>query len=166
MATLTKLESKIAEVLGLAQASRVAAETVSDLLEDDTHAELIEQLGVQAREAQETAKRCTAVAGTFDRKRTAILAAARETRDEAVEMMETYLEGEDDPLDGFEFLIMAEAGEVGHWLIVAKLNQRAGDAEVQALTDWALPVQEGHFKTVTDGALVLAGAADPGAEEH
>ena len=70
------------------------------------------------------------MAGTFDRKKTAILAAARETRDEAVEMMETYLEGEDDPLDGFEFLIMAEAGEVGHWLIVAKLNQRAGDAEV------------------------------------
>jgi hypothetical protein len=163
MATLTKLESKIAEVLGLAMASRVAADTVSDMLGEDRVA-LVEQLERMAEEARETQKRCTAVAGTFDRKRTAILAAAKETRDEAVDMMDTYLEGEDDPLDGFEFLIMAEAGEVGHWLIVAKLNERAGDAEVQALTDWALPVQEGHFRAVTDGALALAGGADPGAE--
>jgi len=164
MATLTKLESKIAEVLGLAMASGVAADTVSDLLDED-RAELIEQLGTMAREAQETERRCKAVAGTFNRKKTAILAAARETRDEAVDMMDTYLDGEDDPLDGFEFLIMAEAGEVGHWLIVAKLNQRAANAEVQALTDWALPIQEEHFRAVTDGALALAGDADPDAEE-
>jgi hypothetical protein len=164
MATLTKLESKIAEVLGLAMASRAAAATVGDLLGDEQVA-LGAQLERMGEEARETEKRCTAVAGTFDRKRSAIVAAAKETRDEAVDMMDTYLEGEDDPLDGFEFLIMAEAGEVGHWLIVAKLNQRAGNAEVQALTDWALPVQEGHFRDVTDSALALAGAADPGAEE-
>ena len=30
-------------------------------------------------------------------------------------MRETCLAGEDDPLDGFEFLTMAEAGDVGHW---------------------------------------------------
>jgi hypothetical protein len=30
-------------------------------------------------------------------------------------MMQTYLGEDSDELDGFEFLIMAEAGEVGHW---------------------------------------------------
>ena len=30
-------------------------------------------------------------------------------------MMRTYLGADADGLDGFEFLTMAEAGEVGHW---------------------------------------------------
>ena len=30
-------------------------------------------------------------------------------------------------LTKLEFLTMAEAGEVGHWLIVSKLNQHAGN---------------------------------------
>jgi len=67
-------------------------------------------------------------------------------------MMETYLGGEDDPLDGFEFLTMAEAGEVGHWSVVGKLNERAGDARVRELVDWALPIQQRHFQDVLDGS--------------
>src|ERR1700712_4375109 len=126
MAELTKLESKIAEVLGLAMASQEAVDTVSDLLDDDAHP-LTATLQQMRAEARETQQRCTEVAGTFDRKKTAILAAAKETKAEAVEMMETYLEGEDEALDGFEFLTMAEAGEVGHWLVVAKLNEKAKD---------------------------------------
>lgn len=113
MATLTKLESKLAEVLGLAMASQEAVDTVSDMLDDDEHA-LTATLKQMRDEARETQKRVTEVAGTFDRKKTAIIAAAKETRAEAVEMMESYLEGEDEALDGFEFLTMAEAGEVGH----------------------------------------------------
>ena len=33
-------------------------------------------------------------------------------------MMRTYLGEDADALDGFEFLIMAEAAELGHWQIV------------------------------------------------
>jgi hypothetical protein len=160
MAQLTKLESKIAEVLGLAMASQEATGTVRDLFEDDGHP-LVELLKRMGEDARETRKRCTAVAGGFDRKKTAIVAAAKETRDEAVEMMETYLEGEEDPLDGFEFLTMAEAGELGHWLVVSKLNQRAGDPQVGALADWALAVQQRHFQDVLDAAVQLAGEEDP-----
>lgn len=76
-------------------------------------------------------------------------------------MMKTYLEGEDDALDGFEFLTMAEAGEVGHWAIVKKLNERAGISSVTELAEWALPVQEEHLKVVLKGALDLAGREDP-----
>ena len=43
-------------------------------------------------------------------------------------MMRTYLGDDADALDGFEFLTMAEAGEVGHWSIVEVMAQRARDA--------------------------------------
>jgi hypothetical protein len=162
MATLTKLESKLAEVLGLAMASQVATDTVSDLLDEDQSA-LVELLAAMSREARETQKRCTAVAGTFDRKKTAILAAAKETKAEAVDMMETYLEGEDEALDGFEFLTMAEAGEVGHWLVVSKMSQRAANKEVGVLADWALAIQQRHFQDVLDSSVQLAGDEDPDA---
>jgi hypothetical protein len=160
VATLTKLEGKIAEVLGLAMASRAAAATVGEMLGDEQLA-LREQLKRMGEEARETEKRCTAVAGTFDRKKSAIVAAAKETRDEATDMMDTYLDGEEDPLDGFEFLIMAEAGEVGHWLVVTTLNQKAGNAQVKALADWAVAIQQRHFQDVLDAAVLLAGEEDP-----
>ena len=80
-------------------------------------------------------------------------------------MMQTYLGDEDDPLDGFEFLTMAEAGEVGHWSIVGKLNERAGDARVGELVDWALPIQQRHFQDVLDGSLKLAADEDPNGTE-
>ena len=38
-------------------------------------------------------------------------------------MMTTYLGDDADGLDGFEFLTMAEAGEVGHWAVLGKLNE-------------------------------------------
>ena len=102
---------------------------------------------------------------SFKGKKTAISEKAREVKQEATEMRETYLAGEDDPLDGFEFLTMAEAGEVGHWAIVRKLNERAGNAELRKLADWALPIQQRHLQEVLDGSLKLAAAEDPDEEE-
>jgi hypothetical protein len=113
----------------------------------------------------ETEERCATLAGEFEGKKTAILDSARETKQEAGEMMQTYLGDEDDPLDGFEFLTMAEAGEVGHWSIVGKLNERAGDSRVRELVDWALPIQQRHFQDVLDGSLKLAADEDPNETE-
>jgi hypothetical protein len=160
MAELTNLESKLAEVLGLAEASKGAAETVKGMLDEDEQ-DLASRLDRMHDQAVETAERCTEVASGFDGKKTAILEAARETKQEATEMMQTYLEGEDEALDGFEFLTMAEAGEVGHWAIVKKFNERAGVSSVKELTDWALPVQEEHLSVVLKSALDLAGREDP-----
>lgn len=160
MAELTNLESKVGEVLGLAMAAQGATKHVAGMLGDDD-GQLRETLELMHAEAAETEERCTEVAGGFDGKKTAILDAARETRDEGKQMMETYLAGEDDPLDGFEFLTMAEAGEVGHWSIVEKLNERAGNEQVAELVAWALPIQRRHFDQVLDGSLELAGAEDP-----
>jgi hypothetical protein len=160
MADLTNLESKLAEVLGLAEASKGAAETVKGMLDEDEH-DLASRLDRMHDDAVETAERCIALASSFEGKKTAILEAARETKQEATEMMETYLEDEDDALDGFEFLTMAEAGEVGHWAIVKKLNERAGIASIKELAEWALPIQEEHLGVVLKSALDLAGREDP-----
>ena len=84
----------------------------------------------------------------IDGKKTAVLDKARETKAEATEMMSTYLGDDADALDGFEFLTMAEAGEVGHWSVLGKLNEQAGDQRLQQLIEWSLPIQERHFDDV------------------
>jgi hypothetical protein len=160
MATLTKLESKLAEVLGLAMAAQDSVQQVKGMLRPE-HEALATKLAQAREDARETQKRCTALASSFKGKKTAILEKAREVKGEATEMREAYLEGEDDPLDGFEFLTMAEAGEVGHWAIVGKLNERSGDAELRKLVAWALPVQQRHLQEVLDGSLKLAAEEDP-----
>ena len=160
MATLTVLESKIAEVLGLAMAAQDTTRVVRGMLGRD-HAPLAQRLENARKEARETQSRCPALAGSFKGKKTAILDKARETKGEATEMRESYLGGEDDPLDGFEFLTMAEAGEVGHWSIVAKLNERARNPELRKLTSWALPIQQRHLQEALDGSLKLAADEDP-----
>ena len=75
-------------------------------------------------EAAETEKRCTALSESFDGKKTAILEEARSTKAKGAEMMKTYLDDESDSLDGFEFLTMAEAGEVGHWSVLRGHERR------------------------------------------
>ena len=116
------------------------------------------------KEAKETEERCTKLAEGLDGKKTAVLEKARETKQEATEMMRTYLGSDADGLDGFEFLTMAEAGEVGHWEVLGVLGRKAGKSEVQELVDWAVPIQERHFRTVRESSLKLAAEEDPNAE--
>jgi hypothetical protein len=158
MAELTTLEEKLAEVTGLAKAAQEATQKVEGLVDDE---ELIQQLQRMHEEAAETERRCTEVAEHRDGKKTAILEKAQETKNEAAEMMSTYLGSDSDDLDGFEFLTMAEAGEVGHWEILGKLNEKAGEAELKELVEWALPIQERHLRDVRQGSLTLAEDEDP-----
>jgi hypothetical protein len=158
MAELTVLEEKLAEVIGLAMAAQDATEKVERLTDDE---ELTRQLERMRDEARETEERGTQFAEDLDGKKTAVLDKARETKGEATEMMSTYLGDDADDLDGFEFLTMAEAGEVGHWSVLAKLNEQAGDQRLQELVDWALPIQQRHFEDAKAGSLKLAGEEDP-----
>jgi hypothetical protein len=160
MSELTTLEEKLAEVTGLAKAAQEATQKIEDLVDDE---ELASKLQRMREEAAETEERCTALAEERDGKKTAILEKAQETKNEAAEMMSTYLGSDADDLDGFEFLTMAEAGEVGHWEILRKLNEKAGEGEIQQLVDWALPIQERHLQEVREGSLTLAAEEDPNA---
>src|ERR687889_2755245 len=138
MAQITQLDSKLAECLGLAQAAQQATKKVARLAKGEK--ELVALLDRMGGEAKETEKRCKALAEKRDGKKTAINRKARETKSEATEMMSTYLSGDDvDALDGFEFLIMAEAGELGHWEIVRGMNEHVGSQTVRGLTEFAIP---------------------------
>ena len=159
MAELTKLEDKLGEVLGLAQAAQDATKTVARLVDDK---EIGRTLARLRDEAAKTEKLCADVAGTREGKKTAILDKARTTKREAKEMMSTYLGEDAEGLDGLEFLSMAEAGEVAHVEILGTLAKTAQDAAVVHLVAWALPIQEQHLASVRESGVRLAAAEDPG----
>jgi hypothetical protein len=158
MAELTVLEEKLGEVLGLAMAAQDSTRKVEGLTEDESLSQTLERM---RDEAEQTEQRCTALADELDGKKTAVLEKARETKGEATEMMKTYLGDDAEALDGFEFLTMAEAAEVGHWSVLRKLNERASQQQLGDLIEWALPIQERHFKEALDGSIELAGQEDP-----
>jgi hypothetical protein len=160
MAELTHLEEKLAEVTGLAMAAEAAGNKISKLTEKQDE-DLVATLQRMAEEASETAKRCEQVASGFEGKKTAILEEAREVKQKAAEMMSTYLDSDADALDGFEFLTMAEAAEVGHWSVLQTMSESAGNADVGDLVDWALPIQERHLQDVLQGSRRLAAEQDP-----
>ena len=162
MAELTQLEEKVAEVMGLAQAAQESTGKVIGLLDEGELAELLERMRAEAAETEE---RCAGVADQLDGKKTAIQEKARETKSEAVEMMRTYLGDDADGLDGLEFLVMAEAGELGHVEVVGKLNEKAGDGRIRELVEWALPIQQRHFEQTREAVLKLAAAEDPNETE-
>ena len=158
MAELTKIEAKLAEVLGLAQAAQDATTKVEKLIDDD---QIVRTLARMREEAAETERRCVDLAGSLDGRKTAILEKGRETKSEAKAMMATYLGEDAEGLDGLEFLTMAEAGEVGHWEILGKLGERAEDSRFRELAAWATPIQERHLAQVREGSLKVAGSEDP-----
>ena len=160
MAELTTLESKLGEVVGLAMAAQEATQKVQKL--DDLDEGLKQRLQQMHKEAAEAERRGTELAGQFEGKKTAILEEARETKSKASEMLSTYIDQQSDALDGFEFLTMAEAGEVGHWSILDTLNQRARDAQIEEYVQWGLPIQQRHFEQVQQASAQLASEKDPG----
>ena len=108
-------------------------------------------------QAAETERRTDGYIDTLEGRKTAIREKARETKSEAVDMMKTYLEGEEEALDGFEFLSMAEAGELCHWEIVQVIADTVGDTDAsRTLADWAVDVQRRHVEGVRKAYLALA----------
>ena len=153
MAELTPLDEKLGEVLGLAQAAQDATKQVSGMEDAEDFEEQLERMRA---EAEETERRTDGLVDGIDGKKTAIREKARETKSEAVDMMKTYLAGEDEALDGFEFLAMAEAGELCHWEIVQTIADTLSLDDVTELADWAVEVQRGHIETVRTASLELA----------
>jgi hypothetical protein len=160
MAELTNLETKVAEVIGLAQAAQGATEKIGKLVEVD---ELKQTLQRMHEEAIATEEKTTTVVEGIEGKKTAILDKARQTKQEATQMMQTYLGDDADGLDGFEFLTMAEAGEAGHWELLKTLNERARNAQLEEVIEWATPIQQRHFEEARQGSLQLAAREDPNA---
>jgi hypothetical protein len=153
MAELTPLDEKLGEVLGLAQAAQAATKKVSTMEDADDFERDLERMHEQAAE---TERRADALIDGLDGKKTAIRDKAADTKSEATEMMRTYLGGEEEALDGFEFLSMAEAGELCHWEIVERMASTISAADVHELATWAVAVQREHVETVRRASLTLA----------
>jgi len=160
MAELTNLETKLGEVIGLAMAAQAATERVEKLTDDGA---LKKQLQTMREEAAKAEQDGVAVAGSIDGKKGKILAEARSVKTKGANMMKTYLERGSDELDGYEFLTMAEAGEVGHWSVLQQLNKQARHPGVRQLIGTHLPIQKRHLKDVMATSLVLAAKEDPNA---
>ena len=160
MAGLTTLDEKLAEVLGLAQAAQTATKKVAMLARKEKESELLALMRQMGDEAAKVEQRCDVVAGSREGMRTAITKKARETKTEVVGFMKTYLE-DAEALDGLEFLSMAEAGEMAHWEILAKLNETAKDKEVAGVVQFAVPLQQAHVDSVREHSLRLAAEEDP-----
>src|SRR4051812_35227141 len=103
MAELTPLDEKLGEVLGLAKAAQDATSKVAGMDGADEFRPRLEQ---RAEEAAETERRVDELVEGLEGRKTAIREKAQETKGEATEMMQTYLGGEEEALDGFEFLTM------------------------------------------------------------
>jgi hypothetical protein len=161
MAELTKLETKLAEVIGLAMAAQDATQKISKLVEEEGDDALVKTLKTMREEAAAAEQRGTEVAGGFEGKKTAIMEEARTVKGKASDMMSTYLDKDAEALDGLEFLTMAEASEVGHWSVLETLNQKARNQAVRELVTWQLPIQKRHLRDTMEGSLTLAGEEDP-----
>jgi hypothetical protein len=160
MAELTNLETKLGEVIGLAMAAQAATERVEKMTKDR---QLKKQLQTMRKEAAQAEKDGTAVAAGIDRKKGKILSEARSVKTKGATMMKTYLERGSDELDGFEFLTMAEAGEVGHWTVLQELNKQARNADVRQLVAKHLPIQKRHLKDAMAASVQLAAKEDANA---
>ena len=158
MAELTQLNEKLAEVLGLAQAAQDSTRKVEKLVEDKGVKATLKQM---REEASETERRCKELAAGLDGKKMAIQKKAKETKADAFEMMDTYLVDDADGLYWLEFLVMAEAGELGHVEVVRKMAAKARNRPAKDLADWALGIQRRHFDQTRKAAVVLAGLEDP-----
>jgi len=161
MAELTNLETKLGEVIGLAMAAQDATEKVSKLVEKEGSVELEKKLKTMWKEAARAEKLASELAGGFQGKKTAIMKEARTVKSKAADMMSTYLDRDADALDGFEFLTMAEASEVGHWSVLRKMSKKAGHQGVRELAKSQVAIQKRHLRDVMDGSILLAGEEDP-----
>jgi hypothetical protein len=160
MAELTNLETKLGEVIGLAMAAQTATERVEKLTGDR---QLVKQLKTMRKEAADAEKAGTSVAASFSGKKAKILAEARTVKTKGATMMKTYLERGSDELDGFEFLTMAEAGEVGHWSVLEQLNKQVKHPGVRDLVKVQLPIQRRHLKDAMAASISLAAREDANA---
>ena len=158
MAELTNLEEKLGEVIGLAQGAVAATDKIIKLDDAESVKDVLERMN---EEATETENRGIEIVEKLEGRKTAILEKAAETKSKASDMLKTYIDKDSDALDGFEFLTMAEAGEVGHWKVLQVMAKSAGDPAVVELTEWALPIQERHFNEAQQNSLKLAGEQDP-----
>lgn len=152
-------ETKLGEVMGLAMAAQPATAKAQELLGGGTSglAATLNKMNHEASETEPAALRSPPISKARRRpSRTRLDPSTKKAP-----RFKTSLDADSGALDGFEFLIMAEAAEVGHWSTLQVMNERVGDQAITELVTWALPSQQRHYSDASEGAKQLAAETDP-----
>jgi hypothetical protein len=160
MAELTPLQEKLGDVLGLALAAPVVLDKV-EVRDDDA------RLAEIRHEAREVQARCAEIAASWgDDVRWDVLAHAAIVNRKAGEQLHAFVKAGTDSIRSYEFMAMAEAGELAATLALRGLNG-GSDTLVEELVGFAVPVQERHLRAALAGcvrcAATLLAAAPPAA---
>jgi hypothetical protein len=151
---LTPLQEKLGEVLGLALAAPVALDHVAARAEDPALAEL-------RRDAEAVQARCAAIAEAWgEETRWDVLAHAQYVQRKAGEMLGAWFKAATDAVQAYEFLAMAEAGEVAATAALGALGE--GDGSIDELVAWALSLQERHLQHALARTAEAASAVPAG----
>jgi hypothetical protein len=151
---LTPLQEKLGEVLGLALAATVVVSKVAERAEDPV-------LAAMRREAEEVQARCGAIAEAWGGEtRWDVLSHAQYVQRKAGEQSHAWFKAATDAVQAYEFLAMAEAGEVAATTALQALGE--GDAAIAELVAWALPVQERHLQHALQRTAETAAAVPAG----
>jgi hypothetical protein len=148
---LTPLQEKLAEVLGLALAAPVVLAKVEQRADDPSLAEMRE-------DAAEIQARCGAIAAAWGEQRWDALSHADLVQRKACELAAAWFKAATDAVQAYEFLAMAEAGELAATSALGALN-RGGEAEIEELVAFAWPVQERHLLAALEGCTRAAAGA-------
>jgi hypothetical protein len=154
---LTNLETKLGEVIGLAMAAQGGTDKIAKLVTDR---DLKRQLKTMKSEAAEAEQGGTAVAASIASNNSSIHKYTTYVEKKATKKMTTYLDRSADGKDGYPFLEIAEAAEVGHWTVLEELNKQAKHAGVKQLTKVQIPIQRRHLKEAMAGSVKLAAKED------
>jgi ferritin-like metal-binding protein YciE len=160
VASLTRVEATLGEVIGLAQSAQPTAGRVLEAL-GGGEAGLSSNLRQITSQAAELESAARTVADGFPGKKTAIQATARRVRTMADDLRERSFSEQANPLAALEFLVMAEAAEVAHWTALQALNEQLGDQKIRELAAWALPQEQQHLEDAFAAVKQLASQTDP-----
>jgi hypothetical protein len=133
--SLTRTDIKLAEALGLAQATRSIAETVERAVEDQSVRRKIKEICDAWATWQE---RLNELLVSREEEREALLAQALRTRELHQRVAEERI-AEGDELDALEVLTGLAAQDSAHWRIIRELAKAQGDKQTLKLAEQALP---------------------------
>jgi hypothetical protein len=151
---LTPLQEKLGEVLGLALAATVVVGKVAERADDPA-------LRGMRSEAEDVQARCGAIAEAWGGEtHWDVLSHAQYVQRKAGEQLHAWFKAATDAVQAYEFLAMAEAGEVAATTALAALGE--GDPAIAELVAWALPLQERHLQHALQRTAETAAAVPAG----
>lgn len=159
---LTVLEEKLAAAHGLAIAAARLTRTVERQLEDWVLRDVLDELRLDAEEVR---ARCLEVERSLRPDLAEeLLAHANTTSEHVGDLVAAWFKAGTDPFRAWNFLVMAEAGEVAAWSELEGLAASAEEERALALARWGRALQVHHLELALECVARLVQRAAPAAQ--